>query len=615
MQNDGSGDMTTPYSMFTDLDKLATVVKEKARVASPATVTNIIALPNSHNKKALKTYLRDKLFAANHDIRSVLYKSLIKRIECNQAMFCEELYLDYERDHFTDATEIKDIPLPEFVQYDNIPFYYLNEKGKLTVFKILACIGYRFPQVSYSPLLPAAISLLLHYDDNPAQVFMHVCRLIFSVSKSTHYLDITKAESDASSLVLKDLSQRFTPSSHKSLLNLTSDTLTVYKEWIRCLFLGLPFSFVVILFDMYLLEGYKALYRVSLAILKYYRKVGVSNASDIVSAVFQFVQHLEMTISIPLLFRKAFGFKLPPSKEIKKLQKRIKSTFNNLQSFPNAEKKPHRNPWDYLSIVRDIKSEIVDETSLSTLYCSIPEKVALYKPKVIFSTSTNGYNMQTFFSCVEDYEPTLLLIKTISDEVLGAFLSAPWNERRDSIGFFGTGETFVFSLLPEAKIFKWVVLQEKVAKEDNYDGVNQQQHVLPPVKPPGGANKGGKGVTLPPIHYDPPVTASMTSVPKLSQEPVIFPPLVGTSCAHPVVPPPERISTGDSLQNQMKNDMFMMADETGLVIGGGKGYGIFVDAGLHKGHSQHCTTFNNEPLVSGGSFTCATVEVIGFNTI
>ena len=611
MQNNGSGDMASPFSIFTDQNKLAEHVKDKPRAASPTIVTNIIALPNSPspNKKALKNYLREKLFAANHDIRSILYKSLTKRIECNESMFGEELYNDFVDENFTEETKIKDIPLPSFVQLENIPFYCLNEVGKLTIYKILACIGFRFPQVTCSPLLPVAISLFLHYDDSPSQVFAHTCRLIFANSKSVHYLDITKSESDASSLVLKDLSQRFTPSSHKSLLSLTSDTLAVYKEWIRCLFMGLPFSFVVVLFDMYLLEGYKALYRVSLAILKYYRKVGISNASDIVSAVFQFVQHLEMTISVSLLFRKAFSFKLPPSKEIKKLQKRIKSSFAQ-QYLPVAEKKPHRNPWDYLSTVRDIKSEIVNETLLSTLYCSIPARIALKKPKVIFSTSTNGYSMQTFFSRVEECETTLLLVKTVSsiDEVFGAYLSASWSERRDTNGYFGTGETFIFSLLPEANIYKWVKDVDKSSNDDSFV-INQNQHSLPPVKPPGGANKGGKGITLPPIHHDTQIAAPAVAVSRLSQEPVVLPPLVGTGCASPLLQPEK---TQVNVKSE-KNDMFMMADESGLVVGGGKGYGLFLDSDFRKGYTQPCLTFKNQPLVAGGSFTCATVEVIAFD--
>ena len=605
MQNDGSGDMATPFSKFTDAEKLSASIKDKPRSASPTTVTNIITLPTSPNKKALKNYLREKLFPANHDIRSVLFKSLIKRIECNETMFSEKLYEDYVLENFTDDMIIKESSLPGFVQADTLPFYCLSEDGKQTLFRILACISSHFPQVSYSPLLPVAASILLHYDDNPNQVFGHLCRLIFSNSKSIHYLDINKTEADASSLVLKDLSQRFTPSSHKSLLSLTSDTLTVYNEWIRCLFMGLPFPFVVVLFDMYLLEGYKALYRVSLAILKYYRKIGISNASNIVSAVFQFVQHLEMTISIPLLFRKAFGFKLPPSKEIKKLQKRIKSSLRQ-QVQPSTDKKICRNPWDYLSIVRDVKSEIVNETLLSTLYCSIPENIALHRPTLLFSTSIHGYRMQTFFNRVENNENTLLLIKTTADEVLGAYLASPWNERKPR-SFFGSGDTFIFSLLPEAKIYKWVVLQEKAVSKESSNSIDKQ--LLPPVKPPGGTSKGGKGITLPPIHYDSPVSTPVTPVSRPTQDPIVLPPLVGATCGSPA-PHADR---PDSTAKAVKNDMFMLADDTGFVVGGGKGFGLFLDANLCTGHTQHCATFNNEPLVLSGTFTCAIVEVFGFD--
>lgn len=605
MQNNGRGDMANPFSKFTDTEKLAAVVKEKSRAASPTTVTNIITLPGSPNKKALKNYLREKLFLANHDIRSVLYKSLIKRIECNESMFSEQLYEDYVTENFTDDVQIKLSNLPTFVKTDTLPFYCLNEIGKQTLFRILACIGFHFPQVTFSPLLPAAASLLLHYDDDPNQVFSHLCRLIFSNSKSIHYLDINKTEADASSLVLKDLSQRFAPSSHKSLLSLTTDTLTVYNEWITCLFMGLPFTFVVVLFDMYLLEGYKALYRVSLAILKYYRKIGISNASDIVSAVFQFVQHLEMTISVSLLFRKAFGFKLPPSKEIKKLQKRIKSSLG-YEDQSIADKKPCRNPWDYLPIVRDVKSDIVNETLLSTLYCSIPENAALYKPVLLFSTSAHGYRMQTLFSRVEHHDKTLLLIKTTADEVLGAYLGSPWSKRRPR-HFFGSGDTLIFSLLPEAKIYKWVVLQEKTTMVEKYDSLNKKQ-LLPPVKPPGGTNKG-KGVTLPPIHHDVHTATPVTPVSRSSHEPIVLPPLVGSSCSSPV---PQLDHPGSSAKT-IGNDMFMLADDTGLIVGGGKGFGLFLDADLCKGHTQHCATFNNLPLVPSEAFTCSVVEVFGCN--
>jgi hypothetical protein len=52
---------------------------------------------------------------------------------------------------------------------------------------------------------------------------------------------------------------------------------------------------------------------------------------------------------------------------------------------------------------------------------------------------------------VERAEQTLLLIRTSSDEVIGAYLSNSWYDRRNSADrsttkFFGTGESYVFKV-------------------------------------------------------------------------------------------------------------------------------------------------------------------------
>nr|CAB3266835.1 TBC1 domain family member 24-like [Phallusia mammillata] len=608
MQN-GAGDIISPFSKFVDEEKISDLVSGKHRPASPGTVTKVITLPSSQNKRAMKTYLREKLFPVGHDIRSVLFKTLAKRVECSTSMFNEQMYTDFVAENsLHDKTS--SIPLPSYVDVTNeFPVYYLNNIGVCEAKKLLACIGFHFPHISFSPILPFIISLLLHYDDSPSQVFGHACHLMFSNSKSVHYLDQTKQESMASALLLKELSQRYASTSHKSLLNLTSDPESVYNQWIKCLFLGLPFKTIVILFDMYLLEGYKALYRVALAILKFYRKVGISDPSDIASAVFEFCQIIDTKVSTPLLFRKAFSFKLPSSKEIKKMHQKIQMSLTHKQLDSDVTVY-HRNPWDYLSVVKEVTSNIVNESLLSTLYCWIPETEALNKPKLLFSTENNGYNIQTFFSCIEEHEPTILLIKTLNDEVIGAYLPSAWIERKDDCGFFGTGETFIFSLLPETKVCRWV---EITGSKDNTNAaanqnvsLNKNDKVLPPVKPPTGTSKDGWSVTLPPIHRD---TRNTSSPAIRISDPVSLPPLVGSSCLH--TPPPNNKPE----VTQPKGDLFMMADSRGIMVGGGGGsYGLFIDSALKNGFSNHCTTFNNKPLLTGENFTCSVVEVFGFDT-
>lgn len=63
---------------------------------------------------------------------------------------------------------------------------------------------------------------------------------------------------------------------------------------------------------------------------------------------------------------------------------------------------------------------------------------------------------------VEKYEPTLICIRTVEDHVFGAYCSTAWSQRhhKDEFGnwqtYFGTGETFLFSLRPNVARYQWV---------------------------------------------------------------------------------------------------------------------------------------------------------------
>jgi hypothetical protein len=41
-------------------------------------------------------------------------------------------------------------------------------------------------------------------------------------------------------------------------------------------------------------------------------------------------------------------------------------------------------------------------------------------------------------------------------QIFGAFCSGCWNERKNKKVYFGSGETFLFTLAPEKKQYKWV---------------------------------------------------------------------------------------------------------------------------------------------------------------
>ena len=46
-------------------------------------------------------------------------------------------------------------------------------------------------------------------------------------------------------------------------------------------------------------------------------------------------------------------------------------------------------------------------------------------------------------------------------KIFGAFCSGLWSERKQKVNYFGNGETFLFKIMPEKKIFRWVGTRAK----------------------------------------------------------------------------------------------------------------------------------------------------------
>lgn len=44
----------------------------------------------------------------------------------------------------------------------------------------------------------------------------------------------------------------------------------------------------------------------------------------------------------------------------------------------------------------------------------------------VFSTDVSGYSLQSFYDRAESFGPLLMFLKTSNGEVIGAFLSHPW---------------------------------------------------------------------------------------------------------------------------------------------------------------------------------------------
>ncbi|PKK21902.1 TBC1 domain family member 24 isoform X4 [Columba livia] len=219
----------------------------------------------------------------------------------------------------------------------------------------------------------------------------------------------------------------------------------------------------------------------------------------------------------------------------------------------------------------NFKSEIVSVKEMRDIWSWIPERFALCQPLLLFTTLEHGCSLNRFYSRSEGHEPTLLLIKTTAKEVCGAYLSTDWGERRrggSKLSFFGTGECFVFRLQPEVERYEWVIIKHP---ELATTGSEPENH----------ASRASSSLS----------SSSVTSDTSSRLSPFL-------SARHFNLP-------------SKTASMFMAGSSECIIIGGGDGQALYLDADLNHGRTSHCNTFNNQPLCSE-SFQISVLEVWGF---
>jgi hypothetical protein len=59
----------------------------------------------------------------------------------------------------------------------------------------------------------------------------------------------------------------------------------------------------------------------------------------------------------------------------------------------------------------------LDFFQLLALWQWLPVRITMYQPELLYTTEEHGCSLTTFFKRVEAHEPTILIIKTTTDEV------------------------------------------------------------------------------------------------------------------------------------------------------------------------------------------------------
>ncbi|XP_044277716.1 oxidation resistance protein 1 isoform X2 [Varanus komodoensis] len=98
-------------------------------------------------------------------------------------------------------------------------------------------------------------------------------------------------------------------------------------------------------------------------------------------------------------------------------------------------------------------SELLQVEQIEKLTKHLPPRTIGYPWTLVYSTAKHGMSLKTLYRTMMGLDtPVLMVIKDSDGQIFGALASEPF---KVSDGFYGTGETFLFTFCPDFEIFKW----------------------------------------------------------------------------------------------------------------------------------------------------------------
>ncbi|GAB1601195.1 GTPase-activating protein skywalker-like [Argonauta hians] len=420
-------------------------------------------LLNNRDKKPLKLFLRSNHWPLDHPIRKSLWPLLSSNIHKNHSSIYEEI----KQQLFGNETK-NHVPLSVLSDHRISTPYFLNNLGMEEVEKILEIISHTNPDISYCPMLQCLIGILLHYM-TPSECYNLVTNLFRS--QSQFFLTMNKSSHNAIKLVMRDLTKKYSRSAHGYIHRNCKSTESVFHSWLGWIFKDLPFHYLVRVIDCYLLEGFKVFYRVALALLSQFHKQSGKQSLSANQTVQQAIQQSieNLSLRVDKFTKLIFGIRGFNRKEIRKflvknemvVKSQVKALNTSISSWSlGAEPQVAPGTSDYMgNVIQSPSSCVLTLDNFYDIWSWLPARSAVCQPKLLYTSEEHGVSLRTLYMMTEEYEPTIIVVKTLTDEIFGAFCSCSWSNRKQSsknISYFGTGETFLFTIKPQQKKYPWI---------------------------------------------------------------------------------------------------------------------------------------------------------------
>lgn len=440
------------------------------------TFQDVQSLIQQGKKREAKLALRENSWPTNSPIRSQLWPALCTQHHVGKTML-DGFYWDMVNQVFG-TTELPERPimLPPFVDSTHCLPYHLTRKGRGVADRVVSVLGYACPDITYSPTLYPITAILLHF---MSEEECYHCMASLVAPKEKVFITQTKLLYEVTWKTVMQIAKKHAKSAVLYLTRLCPGQKSerIFMDWCWWILGGLPFPHLVRVMDCFFHEGIKVFYRVSLAILILFHKHSTATNSewdadtiknDIDNALPKFCKNIP--VSPTKLLRTAFSIRALSSTYISRIFLKTEMVLKSKSVLSGSKQMVRSRSSDNLPTSQSqVNVQMMSHTltirELFTLWSWLPVRITMYQPVLLYTTEEHGCSLTTFYVRVEQHEPTLLMIKTCNNEVFGAYCSSRWFERnlKDDRGqrqaYFGTGETFLFSLYPERAKYPWVGIE------------------------------------------------------------------------------------------------------------------------------------------------------------
>jgi len=205
---------------------------------------------------------------------------------------------------------------------------------------------------------------------------------------------------------------------------------------------------VLRIFDAFMNEGVKVLYRFALAVLDHNRDALMRTTT---SKEFKQVLHAQTaacSVDVDLLMKNAFAYPLKRKE---------------LHLDEPLEQSPIEDslPVFYRPKIAQ-SSLIIEDDKFEILWAWIPHRMGIKDPVFVYSADKHGWSLSTITHRCAKEGPNIVLIKSDSGAVFGAFLTHPLDITRSE--FYGDRDCFLFTLAPGTSCYKWTMTNDLFIK-------------------------------------------------------------------------------------------------------------------------------------------------------